>query len=382
MIIIIYWIAFFSIIAVYIGYPITIFIISKVYRVHINKGDITPMLSVIISAHNEENVIEKKINNTLGIDYPKEKFEVIVVSDGSTDMTNDILSRYSKRIKTVEIAENRGKTNAINQAMEVASGEIVVFTDANVRLAKDAVRKLVANFVDPSVGCVCGQSTYSNPDESETAGSHSLYWRYENFLKYYESQTGSMCVADGAIFGIRRSLYTPLAVEDIDDFATSMLILSKGYRVILDPRSKAFEKSAILLSEELRRRRRISNRLFSTYRRIRHELHHMAWFDKYKFFFHRLLRWYTFLLLMSILMLNVALMARGPIYTVLFAFQVIFYFLFFIGLMLGRKVRLPKWIFIPYFFVIMNYTQLMGIVDSLRGIRYITWQSPHTTRKF
>ncbi len=228
---------------------------------------------------------------------------------------------------------------------------------------------------------LAGRQVYTNLDVSPTSGSGGLYWKYEEFIKKYESRTGSTAgVAGGALFGIRRELYTPLKTDFTDDFATSMLILAKGYRVITDPRCIGYQKSATNMDEEKRRRRRIASRLMSTYRQLRQQLKAMSLFDHWKFRSHKVLRWHTTEMFASILILNALVLKVHPAYVVLFFGQIGIYTLAFLGFLLDKQKSTPRILHLPYYFVYLNLVHFLGVIDALRGKHHTVWQPPKTSR--
>jgi len=369
---------------IYFGYPLSLLLISKIYSKSIKNKNIQPNVTIIVSAFNEKKVIRDKILNSLELDYPKNKFELIVVSDGSTDGTNKIILSFSDNpnIKPIIIEKNQGKTNAINTAVKESHGDIIIFTDANVKLDISVVKYLINNFADEEVGCVCGQLNYYNDENNMTSGSGSLYWRYEEFIKRYESKTGSTMGADGSIFAIRKALYTQLPLEMIDDFSTSMLILSKGKRIIFEQNAKAYEMHTTNITEELKRRRRIANRVITAKRFISNDLKKLNFIDKLKFIFHKSFRYHTLTILIIILILNIYiyLIDRNQFYLYTLSLQLLFYLLAVIGNLVKDRKNSMKIFFIPFYFVFMNIMQLLGIIDSMRGKRQITWDIAETAR--
>jgi poly-beta-1,6-N-acetyl-D-glucosamine synthase len=376
-----FWALLTLVVFTYVGYPFFLYLYARVRPSPIAYDGITPSVSVIVCAHNEEPVIGQKIENTLGQEYQGE-VQVIVVSDGSTDGTNAILETYGDQIHTIIQPENRGKTVGINTAIPVATGVIVVFTDANVRLAPDAVRLLVEGFADETVGGVCGQLSYTNPNDSATAQTHGIYWAYEEFIKRMESATGSVAGADGSLFAIRRELFKPLPANCIDDFATSMLVIARGWRLIFDDRAQAFEKSSTTIAEDLHRRRRISNRLCTTVRELSGDLSTMPIGAKVRFWAHKRLRWETMPMMLAILVVNAALVVGYDIYAGWLIAQIAFYFVAAVGALFARFGVEVKAAHIPFYFVASNFSQLMGRLDSRLKPQVATWTPPQSTRRF
>ena len=246
---------------VYAGYPILLWIVTRWRRRAVIQRDITPLVTLVISAFNEERVIGKKLLNALMLDYPSDQLEILVVSDASSDATESIVGSFSGRgVKLIRMPERRGKTAGLNVAVREARGEIIVFSDANIIYKSDVIRKLVRNFADPVVGCVTGNSCYVKNSLSPAHVQENSYWQYEQTIRTLESQLGSTVGGDGAIFAIRKCLYAPLAPDAINDLVVPLQIVARGYRAIFEPEAVGFEPSAGHFAAEFRRKRRIVNR--------------------------------------------------------------------------------------------------------------------------
>jgi cellulose synthase/poly-beta-1,6-N-acetylglucosamine synthase-like glycosyltransferase len=246
---------------VYIGYPLLLAVLARLFYRDIHVGEITPPVTLLISAFNEADVIEAKLKNTLALDYPREHLEVIVISDASSDGTDEIVRSFSgDRVTLLRMPVRGGKTVGLNAAFKVAKSQIVVFSDANIMYRKDTVRWLVRNFADPTVGCVTGDSRYEDNLTSAAHEQENTYWGYERYIRTLESNLGSTVGGDGAIFAIRRELYTPLAPESINDLVVPLQIVAKGYRAVFEPMAIGIEPSAGDFRKEFRRKRRIVNR--------------------------------------------------------------------------------------------------------------------------
>lgn len=246
---------------VYVGYPIALTMFAKWRKWDIQKAEITPSVTVVISAYNEADIISEKLRNTVGLDYPRDRLEVIVVSDASSDQTDEIVASFADEdVTLLRMPTRGGKTVGLNAALLAAKNNIILFSDANIMYRKDTVRRLVANFADRSIGCVTGDSQYAEEAESEAHKQENTYWGYERYIRTLESQIGSTVGGDGAIFAIRRELYTPLSPESINDLVIPLQIVLKGYRAIFEPAAIGIEPSAGDFRKEFRRKRRIVNR--------------------------------------------------------------------------------------------------------------------------
>lgn len=247
---------------IYAGYPLLLQLIVWIRGARpVRKGDALPPVSLVISAYNEEAVIRAKLENALAIDYPEDRFEIVVVSDESTDGTDAIvLSLGDPRVRLYRQAPRRGKTAGLNAVLPTLKGEIVVFSDANAMYEPDSVRKLVRNFSDPRVGCVTGEARYLQGDRSMADVSERAYWNYEIWIKKLETAVGSMVGGDGAIYAIRRSLWQPLPEDAINDFLNPLQIVAAGWRGVYEPKAICYEETAAGLGREWKRRVRIVSR--------------------------------------------------------------------------------------------------------------------------
>lgn len=383
-----FWLSTFLVGYVYVIYPVTIWALA---RTQANKeassciaSDLPlPNITVLVPAYNEEAVITAKVENCLSLDYPAELLQIVVVSDASTDNTDSIVASFEReapeRLRLHRMEQRGGKTGGINAAMQTIKSDITVFTDTNVTLDVDSLKHIASALSAPSVGGVAGQLTYVNPDASETAQSGGLYWRYEEFIKRNEGLCGSIMGADGSIFAIKSRFYRQLPNHVMDDFCTSMGVVLQGHVFALDPRIKAYEKSAEKSVEEFQRKVRIANRSFNSYRSLS-LLGNLGMLDTWKFFSHKWLRWMSFVFLLTALMSNIAIVLSTKTlgYEALLICQVGAY-----SLALGKHVmpslRLPflnAW----YYFVMANAANAIGICQSLAGKKTTIWASPSSSR--
>lgn len=361
---------------VYAGYPILLWIITRFHRRPVQRGEITPAVTVIISAYNESEVIGAKLENTLSLDYPPERVEVLVVSDASTDETDSIVaSFYERGVKLLRMPSRQGKTMGLNAAMQQALGEIVVFSDANIMYQPDVVRCLVRNFADASVGCVTGNSCYSETFRTAAHVQENSYWQYEQTIRALESELGSTVGGDGAIFAIRRDLYIPLSVDAINDLVVPLQIVARGYRAIFEPKAIGFEPSAGDFAGEFRRKRRIVNRSWKGVRSVPQVLHPssvgvFAW----QVWSHKVLRWLMLPVILAGAVACFVALPVGPIYR-LGAFG------FLLSLAVaaagasskktfGSLSRVMQGVF---YFYMVNLAALLGLVAAMFGRVEVLW---------
>lgn len=340
-----------------------------------------PSVTIVVSAHNEEAVIETKIRTTLALDYPAECLEVVIVSDASTDETNAIVNRLAAadpRVRLVEITEHRGKTAGLNIAMETITSEVVIFTDANAIFAADAVREIARELGGTNVGYVVGSALYTSEPGSTAGGNEGLYWKYELAIKRLESAFESVIGGDGAIYGIWRRHYEPLAAEDINDFMNPLQIIGAGYRGVFSAAARAFEDPANDFGKEFRRKRRIVCRTWGAL--LRYGIGRLYKANpRYTVMLvaHKLVRWFTALWAMIALVCNViVLMLGGPgIYLLTCGLIVLSIILALVGWRRSSvDGEVPAHFGIPYYFYLSNLAALLGIIDYARGNRYVTWQ--------
>jgi cellulose synthase/poly-beta-1,6-N-acetylglucosamine synthase-like glycosyltransferase len=269
----IFFLSLLMIFYIYLGYPILAFVISIVRNRKVRKGGHEPKVSILIAAYNEEDCIEATLINKLDLDYPKENLEIIVISDDSTDKTDHIVGKYEdKGVRLIRQEPRAGKTSGLNMAVPEATGEILVFSDANSLYARDALRHLVKNFGDPSVGYVTGKMVYTNPDGTTIGDGCTAYMKYENLLRKVETRLGSVVGVDGGIDGVRKNLYRPMNPDQLPDFVLPLKVVEQGYRVVYEPEANLKEPSLKSPEDEYRMRVRVSLRALWAMWDMRHLL--------------------------------------------------------------------------------------------------------------
>jgi len=376
---VIFWILVFIIFYIYAGYALIVYLLAKSNPKEADADTAyTPKVAFIISAYNEEKVIRQKLDNTLRLNYPPEKLSVWVVSDASSDGTDDIVrSIEDERVHLHRVPERKGKTYGIATVMEHITEEIVVFSDANALYEQNALRELVKYFADAQVGYVVGRAEYNKEGMSAAGENEGAYWSFELKLKMNESLIGSVVGGDGAIYAIRRSLFKPLAADDINDFVNPLHIILQGYRGVFNPQAVCYEDTADTFSKEFRRKRRIVNRSWRGLWKNAAVLNPLrsgifAW----QILSHKLLRWLGGIFFALLFAVNLFLLNSGWIYVMAFLGQLAVYSLVLIGFLQDRRGEtLPKLVSVPYYFFMVNWHSLLGIVDAFRGETYTTWQT-------
>lgn len=367
-----WWVALGLTLYVYFGYPLFLAALSRFRGKPVAKGEVTPSVTLVIAAYNEEKTIRGRLENSLALDYPKDKLQIIVASDASSDSTDDIVREYEGRGVTLNRQRERlGKTSALNDTVErLAQGEILVFTDATTLLQPDALHKLVRNFADEHVGAVCGDFEFRVRADSDISRNEGFYWRYETFLRKKESEVGSLAFVGGAFYGIRREVFTPVEPFFADDCISPLESIRKGYRVVFEEEALALEEMASTARGEARIKSRGATRDIegilsrgSLLNPLKYPLISLTLIS------HKLLRWAVPILLIVLLISNAILLSVGVFYRVTFGLQVTFYLL----ALWGWRAGLGKFLSIPFYFCLVNYSALMAIINVLSGRRRATW---------
>lgn len=356
---------------VYFGYPVLLYILSLIRKKRVRKEHFYPAVSIIISAYNEEKAIGDKINSLLALEYPKTQLEILIGSDGSTDKTVEIISRYTnENIQLYPHSERQGKPSMLNRLALNATGEILVFTDARQRIDKNALKELVANFSDPTIGCVSAELLFVEESNNAAQGIN-LYWNYEKLLRNYESKIGSMLGATGAMYAIRKELLSELPKDLIlDDVYIPLKIIEKGYRAIFEPLAKIYDRPAKEGREEFSRKVRTlagNFQIFAYFKKL---------FNPFKspislqLFSHKFLRLMVPFLLLTTFLSNCFALDNN-FYKIILMLQIIFYIFAFIGLVSKITNRIFN---IPYMFCVMNAAAVAGFYRFLTHKQDILWQ--------
>jgi len=338
-----------------------------------------PSVSVLVSARNEERDIGWKVAETLAWNYPADLLQVLVASDASEDRTDEILRSVKDiRLTFVRMEKRSGKNAALNRLAQLAQGDLLFFTDANSHIAPQCLRKMVRHFADPRVGCVTGE-THLVPevDHSVIEGGGGAYGGYESIVKRLESRVGSVLTCDGAIFAIRRSLFTPLVPELANDLELPLKIGAAGYWVLHDPEAVVLERDTSSPWESFNQRRRISAQGALAMWRLRSSLSGLrAW----QFTSRKFLRWLTLVPLAIVLLCSVMLATR-PFFAVTLGLQAIFYIAALAGLVLAMSGKSgSRFVSVPLYIVLGGASTLAGVIDACRGRGFAVWDIPALSR--
>ena len=352
-------------------YPLSLLVLSRRKRYPTpSEPDRWPAVTVITLAYNEEVVIRRKVENLLTLDYPRDCLQLLIASDGSTDRTDSIVREYGERgVELYSRAENRGTTATLNEAVELARGEIVVHSDADTRHATDFLRKIVPHYRDPAVGVVEGEFRFLNEEASGIAQNQGLYWRFEMFLRRSESRIGVLSTVSGAIMSFRKEVYEPFLPSHSVDGTLPKLAIQKGYRVVHEPRAIAYEEMVKSVRGEFRARVRMTSRNLLGWGGSQALLNPLRYPGiSAALISHKILRWLTPVFMLLAFSSNLALL-RGKLYRLLFAGQSVFYLSAGLGYVLElRNVRI-RLFSAPFSFCLANLGFLVGMYKALRQQR-------------
>jgi len=367
---------------VYLGYPLWLLLLKKINSKSVNKKtpEVWPRISVIIAAHNEEANIENRLKNILLQDYPANKLEIIVVSDGSADKTVELAEAIAaaeseKIIHVLDVKENRGKPASINSGVDHASGDILIFTDARQDFAENSISELVSNFTDTDVGCVSGELFFKQSRDSNIQKEMGVYWKYEKFIRKSESATGSVVGVTGAIYAIRKELFKKIPADTlIDDVLIPMQVVRQGSRVIFDDQAAAYDIVSDDTSQEWKRKVRTLSgnwQLLLDHKYLLNPFQNPLFFE---FLSHKVLRLVVPFLMVAVLVLSYILIDEG--YLWLFVLQLIFYMLF-LGGMFFPGLRKNRIINLIYFFNILNLAVVVSFYKMVIRRQTNLWQAAY-----
>lgn len=369
-----FWLCTLTIIYVYLGYPMLLMSVGAFRSARTSStAGAQPSVTLVVSAYNEASVIEEKLANALALDYPANLLDVLVVSDCSDDGTDEIVQGVDDpRVRLLRMSERSGKSLGLNLAVAEARSEILVFTDANAMFERDALRQLTRHFADANVGVVTGQQRYF-PVDGQGADQEGAYWKYELMIKKLESRVGSLVGGDGAIMALRKSLYVPLEADDLSDFLLPLLAVETGHRNVYESRAQCYENGTDDPAKEFARKTRIVNRAWRAAmktKRIMNPLTHGLF--AVQLVSHKVLRWLVGIFLVGALLSNVFLLDVSWIYGTSMSVQLVFYLAALLG---SPRFRLTRFrvLAIPYYFCLINYASVRGIIENYRGVTYATW---------
>jgi len=368
----------------YIGYAILVWLLIRLrnlFRPPYTLPATTewPRVSIVVAAYNEERFIIPKIENTLSLDYPPDKLDIIFITDGSTDNT-PVLARNYPGIRVLHEPKRRGKVAAIHRAMQTVTTPVTIFCDANTLLNKESVYNILRHYADPAVGGVAGEKKVLTVANGQASGAgEGIYWKYESLLKRLDAELYTVVGAAGELFSIRTELYEPVPHDVLlDDFIISLGICRKGYRIAYEPDSFASETPSTSMKEEQKRKIRISAGAFQSMIMLKDLLNVVRYpVLSFQYISHRVLRWTVCpIALPPIFILNAILAANpgSPFYRFLLAAQCLFYVAAIAGWLLSNKNIKVKALYIPYYFFFLNLSLYLGFLRFKKGRQSVLWE--------
>jgi cellulose synthase/poly-beta-1,6-N-acetylglucosamine synthase-like glycosyltransferase len=383
-----FWTLLFIVVYTYVGYGILLYVIIKIRRffkigkkVEVDQS-YEPEVTLFITAYNEKDYVAAKMKNTLSLDYPKDKLNIIWVTDGSDDGTPDLLQGYSNTMVHHLDARN-GKIGAMNRGMEFVKTPIVIFSDANTNLGKESIRRIVNLFRNHKVGCVSGEKRIVDKESDVASGAgEGMYWKYESQLKKWDAELYSVVGAAGELFAIRTKLYRHVEKDTLlDDFMISLRVAQDGYTIQYDPEAYAIETASANVKEELKRKIRISAGGIQSIVRLRSLLNIFKYGTlSFQYISHRVLRWsltplclVLLIPVLSIIAVNDGLLSFS-LYAILFWLQLLFYAAALLGWFLENRETRVKILFIPYYFFIMNLSVVLGFFRYMKNTQSVNWE--------
>lgn len=371
----IFWLGIAIPVYAYLGYPIVLLLLRRVIHRKVRRADIDPSISLLIPAYNEAESIEKKIRNSLSLDYPREKLEIVVACDGPKDNTAQLAQSLANspecegRVRVLAYPVNRGKIPTLNAAVPELSGEIIVFSDASAFLYRDSLRILVRNFADPDIGAVSGKYTVVKADEVDIGKSEDFYWKYETFLKVQESELASTLGGHGHLHAIRSHLYPfPPPGTINDDYVIPVSVLGKQMRAVYEPKAIVYEEAREMTG--FGRRVRIMAGNVQQIREIKGVLKPFRPLPLFFFLSHKVVRLLVPFGMVAALIANLFLLDQ-PLYLALFIGQALFYAMAIAGTFIQLK---PKLLMLPFYFCMINASIFFGVYHALTSRKKMAWK--------
>lgn len=360
----IFWTSIFCIALTYFLYPLMLAIVTPFVKKPVKKRDIEPMVSLIIAAHNEERDIALKIDESLELDYPADKLQIIVASDASMDATDTIVRSYKgKRVLLVRQNNRLGKTAVQNKAIDIARGEIIVFSDATTRFDKEVIKKLVRNFADEKIGCVGAELVYTDGIHGGLGKVRNIYWSYEKFFKKRESKLNSLVGVSGCCYAVRKEAYKKLNPKLISDFAITWILYEQGYRSVLEPEAKVYEDVIESQQDEVRMRVRLTSRSLIAFKIMKRLLNPIRFgFFSFQLIAHKVLRYFVPVFGIMILLSSIALLDRQPYRSFLYL-ELMFFVSAAVGIVSNKKSPF----YTLFYFTYGNYAVLRGLLKAMNS---------------
>jgi len=389
ILVILFWIFFFTLVYTYVGYASIVFLMLKIKKLYFSKRfpkidkSYEPNVCLFVTAYNEKEYVKQKVENSFSLEYPKDKIQYLWITDGSDDGTPDVLKKYDK-LEVHHLSERRGKMHAMNRGVKFVKAPIVIFSDTNTILGNQSIREIVAKFSNNKTGCVAGEKRIVEKEADAAAGAgEGLYWKFESWIKKMDSELNSAVGAVGELFAVRTELFEDVETDTLlDDFIISLRIAQKGYHIAYAPNAYAEETASLNVKEELKRKIRIAAGGIQTIFRLKSLLNPFRYgLLSWQYISHKVLRWTLapfslFLLLFS----NIFIVADQNIwlqiqfFSLFLYFQFLCYLLAFVGWYFENKQIRFKMLFVPYYFVSINYASIRGIFRYFKGQQSVNWE--------
>ncbi len=385
----VFWILLFLLFYTYIGYALVLYLLLKIKKVLFPKKILSfdssyePDVCLFVTAFNEKDFIKQKVENSFSLDYPQEKVQYLWITDGSNDGTPELLKKYDL-LEVHHLPERRGKMHAMNRGVKFVKAPIIIFSDTNTILGKQSVREIVARFSNEKTGCVAGEKRIVEKDADAAAGAgEGLYWKMESWIKKMDAELNSAVGAVGELFAIRTELFEDVETDTLlDDFMISLRIVQKGYNIAYTSNAYAEETASLNVGEEFKRKIRIAAGGIQSIFRLKSLLNPFRFgLYSWQYFSHKVLRW-TLAPVSLFLILPVNLLIvwqqngwfEFQFYSVMLYIQLLCYLMAALGWYLENKKLHFKLLFVPYYFLFINYTSIRGIFRYFKGKQSVVWE--------
>ncbi|MDQ2936449.1 MAG: glycosyltransferase family 2 protein [Acidobacteriota bacterium] len=373
---VLFWLSALALFYTYVGYPLLLTLVSVLRPRLVCRSHYEPFVSVVITAYNEERDLAAKLENTLALDYPPELLEILVTSDCSTDRTDEISREFATRgVRLHRQLARLGKTAAQNAAVELARGDVILFSDATTLYQPNVLRMMMPNFADRTVGCVAGRLIYVDPADSTVGRGARSYWNYETFIKRRESRIGSLIGASGCLYAVRRTAYVALYHEACSDFIIATKMVEQGLRTIYEPNAVCTEETNGQLQKEMRMRVRVIAQTFTDLWRHRAMMNPFrSGFYAVQLLSHKVMRYAVPHLLITMLVASAILAPGSRFYLIVLTLQLGCYLSAFVAWALDRAGVRNRLLALPQYFLLTNVASLIACYQFLRGERYARWE--------
>jgi len=389
ILVIVFWILLFILFYTYIGYALVLYLLLKIRKLLFRKQNLNfdtlyePNVCLFVTAFNEKDYVKQKVENSFSLDYPKEKIQYLWITDGSNDGTPDLLKKYDS-LEVHHLPDRCGKMHAMNRGVKFVKAPIIIFSDTNTLLGKQSIREIVAKFSNEKTGCVAGEKRIVEKDADVAAGAgEGLYWKLESWVKKMDAELNSAVGAVGELFAIRTELFEDVETDTLlDDFMISLRIVHKGYNIAYTPNAYAEETASLNVGEEFKRKIRIAAGGIQSIFRLKSLLNPFRFgLFSWQYFSHKVLRWTLApVSLFLILPVNLIIVWQQngwlefQFFPVMLYIQLLCYLMAALGWYLENKKLSFKLLFVPYYFLFINYTSVRGIFRYFKGKQSVVWE--------